>query len=238
MIDIAHWCELPKHIKGCITTVDEPGNLAAHVGDDPATVVLHRRQLHRDLDTLTAPQWLQQVHGVQCVKLSSNRLPVSAMRADAAWTDQAQVPCAVLTADCLPILLWDRSGSAVAAVHAGWRGLAAGIIQQTMASLPAAGQNFIAFIGPAISQAAFEVGPEVRAVFTSQISDANRYFKTGRSALHFHADLAALAEAILYQCGIAKVIQSHLCTVHDARFYSYRKNPESGRLATLIWRSE
>ena len=140
-------------------------NLADHVGDDPLAVAQNRQRLQQQLHLPAEPLWLQQVHGTAAVNAAACAArPV----ADASWSQQPGVVCAVLTADCLPLLLCDRQGRSIAAVHAGWRGLAAGVIEQTVAAMAVPAAELLAWMGPAISQAAYTVGDEVRAEFVAQ----------------------------------------------------------------------
>ncbi|MDN7125067.1 peptidoglycan editing factor PgeF [Pseudidiomarina sp. 1APP75-32.1] len=224
--------QLPPGIQACITTVDAPGNLAAHVGDDPARVLLHRRQLQRALGLRRAPKWLSQYHSTVVVAEESS---VLGSRADAIWASAADSCCAVLTADCLPILLCSEDGAIIAAIHAGWRGLAQGIIGTTLAQLPQRTECFRAYIGPAISQPHFEVGDEVRQAFSRLGIVDSSTFHPHRSG-KWLANLPLLAERLLLGHGVKEVTQSHLCTYSDARFFSHRRDPSSGRIATLIWK--
>ncbi|RUO57904.1 peptidoglycan editing factor PgeF [Pseudidiomarina insulisalsae] len=222
---------LPKGVRACVTTTTEPGNLAAHVGDDPATVLRHRRQLQRRLHLPVQPKWLAQCHGTRVVQFETAR---QGAVADAIWTQQPASVCAVLTADCLPILLCSDDGQVIAAIHAGWRGLAAGIITTTLAQLPVAPQRLSAYIGPAISVRYFEVGDEVRQAFaTAQLVDSATFHAHNDRWL---ADLPLLAERMLERSGIADVVQSGLCTFSDPRFDSYRRDRNCGRIASLIWK--
>ncbi|MFC0446335.1 peptidoglycan editing factor PgeF [Pseudidiomarina halophila] len=224
--------QLPHGIQACVTTVTEPGNLAAHVADDPANVIRHRRQLQRGLELPSAPKWLAQYHSSIAVAAENND---AGCRADAIWATQAKSVCAVLTADCLPILLCSDNGQTIAAIQAGWRGLAGGIITNTLQQLPQSAECFRAYIGPAISQAFFEVGDDVRDAFLTQgIVDSSSF--APRIAGKWLADLPLLAERLLTRAGVKEVTLSGLCTYSDERFYSYRRDPNCGRLATLIWK--
>ena len=227
---IPNW-QLPSGIFAAVTTVSSPGNVAVHVGDDPATVVRHRRQLCRDL-SLTAPvKWLAQYHSQVVTHYDQ---AVAGQPADAIIASQPSSVCAVLTADCLPILLAAKDGSEIAAIHAGWRGLAQGIIEQTLSRMNTPAAQLTAYIGPAISQDYFQVGAEVRAAFDrDQLLDE----QTFRPHIpgKWHADLPELAKRILVQQGVAAVTLSGLCTYSDERFSSYRRDPNCGRIATLIW---
>lgn len=216
-----------------MTTVTRPGNVAAHVGDDPAAVIRHRRQLGFELKLPSPVKWLQQYHSTVVVDYQQARL---GQAADAIVSRQPKSVCAVLTADCLPILLVSSDGSEIAAVHAGWRGLAQGIVEQTLATLSHQAKQLSAYIGPAISQDYFEVGSEVRAAFDrDQLLDHHTFRPhiTGK----WHADLAELARRILNLHGVQEVTLSGLCTYSDERFSSYRRNPQCGRIASLIYKT-
>lgn len=207
-------------------------NLGEHVGDDPPAVAANRARLRAALGLKQEPAWLRQVHGTRVV-----RLPVDEAQpeADAAWTDTPGVICAVLAADCLPVLLCARDGRAVAAIHAGWRGLAAGVIEQTIAALPVAPAQLLAWLGPAIGPASFEVGAEVRAAFLAPDPDCGACFEQSRAS-KWLADLYALAGRRLRRAGVRRVSGGGFCTHADAgRFYSHRREGVTGRMATLIW---
>jgi polyphenol oxidase len=185
------------------------------------------------------PQWLQQVHGAVVADLDHTDVDHTDLRtADAAVTARAGVVCAVRTADCLPVLLAATDGSAVAAAHAGWRGLAGGVLQHTVAALrlrASAGVALRAWLGPAIGPANFEVGDEVRAAFVQVDSAAEACF-TANARGRWQCDLYALARQRLSQAGVSDVHGGGLCTYDDAqRFYSWRRARDAGRLASLIW---
>ena len=155
--------------------------------------------------------------------------------ADAAITRQPGRVAVVMTADCLPILLCDRDGSEVAAVHAGWRGLQAGVIQSALAAMRSSNDRIMAWIGPAISQAAFEVGEEVRLAFAAADAGAVEYFESNRPG-HWLCDLAGLAVRVLEQQGVATVFRDSHCSYRDSDlFFSYRRDGATGRMAALIW---
>jgi polyphenol oxidase len=207
-------------------------NLAEHVGDEAVAVAANREQLRQALQLPAMPAWLQQVHGVQVVNASGVTEPVAA---DAAYALDPGVVCAVLTADCLPVLLCDRGGRAVAAAHAGWRGLAAGVIEQTIAAMPAPGAELMAWLGPAISANAYVVGEEVRDTFLSHDPAAVTAFRPAADG-GWHADLYLLARQRLQSQGITEVHGGGFCTWEDpVRFYSYRRDGVTGRMASLIW---
>lgn len=207
-------------------------NLGDHVGDDPLAVAENRRRLCAALQLPAEPQWLDQVHGTRVVALpEASRRP----RADACWTAQAGVVCAVLTADCLPVLLCADDGSAVAAAHAGWRGLAAGVLEATVAALPVHPSHCLAWLGAAIGPAAFEVGPEVRAELVAADPGCDQAFTAGRGD-RWHADLYHLARRRLRRAGVGAIHGGGLCTAADAAaWFSHRRDGRSGRMASLIW---
>jgi hypothetical protein len=207
-------------------------NLAEHVGDDPAAVAANRRALLSTLPTGTRIAWLQQVHGTAVV--SAER--VAGDVADAAVSSTPGVACAVLTADCLPILLADVEGRCVAAVHAGWRGLAAGVLENALQAMNLPPSRVLAWLGPCIGPDAFEVGADVYAAFAAG-SDAAvaACFRPGERRGHWLADLQALAGLRLSALGVAAVKRDQRCTVAEpAQFYSYRRDGRTGRMASLI----
>ncbi|WP_339897171.1 peptidoglycan editing factor PgeF [uncultured Gilvimarinus sp.] len=215
-------------------------NLATHVGDSSEAVLANRRQLCIELGLSVEPQWLEQVHGVKVVEAQGdNRVRT----ADGAFTTAQGLPCAVLTADCLPILLCDRSGTQVAAVHAGWRSLAGGIVPRALARFKAPSGQLMAWLGPAISVNHFEVGVDVIEAFFDSATSVSHSdaiaaaIRPGGRPMHFYADLYQLARAALVECGVAAVYGGGECTYTDAeRFYSYRRDGAvSGRMASLIW---
>ncbi len=177
------------------------------------------------------PLWLQQVHGTASVNAAGcAALPV----ADASWSHRPGLVCAVLTADCLPLLLCDRRGRSVAAVHAGWRGLAAGVIEQTVAAMGVPADELLAWMGPAISQAAYTVGDEVRAEFVAQQPGAAAAFQ--QAAAGWQADLYELARLRLAACGVTAVYGGEHCSMLEPdAFFSFRRDGATGRMASLIW---
>jgi YfiH family protein len=206
-------------------------NLASHVGDDPAAVAENRRRLRAALDLPSEPSWLQQVHGHVVARLPGP-LPEAA---DAAVAFGPGPVCAVLVADCLPVFLASRDGDRVGVAHAGWRGLAAGVVEATIVALGCDPARLVAWLGPAIGPQAFEVGEEVRSAFTAQDPAAAVHFHPGR-ADRWLADLPGLARRRLMKCGVASVHGGGACTVSDpARFYSYRRDGVTGRMAALAW---
>ena len=211
-------------------------NLGDHVGDDPAAVAANRRLLSEALALPAPPFWLRQVHGTRVVRAGRGEsLP---MEADGSWTDEAGVVCVVGTADCLPVLFCDAAGTRVAAAHAGWRGLAAGVLEATVAALDVVSDHLLVWVGPAIGAAAFEVGPEVREAFLDVDRSAETAFRGGPGD-RWLTDLAQLARLRLQRSGVTRVWGGHWCTAGDpARFYSYRRDGRTGRMATLIWREQ
>lgn len=208
-------------------------NLAAHVGDDPARVQANRARLRKRLALPREPRWLTQVHGTRVTRAEQGDAPVEA---DGCVTSRAGWVCAVLTADCIPVLLCRRDGSAVGAVHAGWRGLAAGVLQAGVAALECPPEDVLAWLGPAIGANAFEVGEDVHKAFIQRSVAASEAFRPGARG-HWYADLTQLARQSLMDGGVRKVSGGRWCTYSDAeRFYSYRRDGRTGRMASLIWR--
>ncbi|MDP9142541.1 MAG: peptidoglycan editing factor PgeF [Pseudomonadota bacterium] len=207
-------------------------NLATHVSDNPEAVAANREHLRAALQLVDEPQWLRQVHGVRAVSLpAADPEP----EADAAWTTRSGLACAVLTADCLPVLFSAVDGSVVAAAHAGWRGLANGVLESTIAAMATPPAQLQAWLGAAIGPAAFEVGPEVRSSFVGQDATLEAYFERGRDD-RWVADLYALARARLRRAGITAVYGGNRCTYSEPdAWFSYRRTPRCGRMASLIW---
>jgi polyphenol oxidase len=207
-------------------------NLGDHVGDDPRAVASNRARLVRTLGLPAEPLWLTQVHGTAVVAGGGC---ASFAEADASHAATPGVVCAVLTADCLPVLLCDRRGTRVAAVHAGWRGLRDGVVERAVQALATDGAELLAWLGPAIGPQAFEVGEEVRAGFVAHDAGAAAAFRPSPRG-RWLADLCALARRRLAACGVTAIYGGHWCTYGDAqRFYSYRREGTTGRMASLIW---
>ena len=210
-------------------------NLAEHVGDEPGHVMANRQRLVESLGLPSPPRWLNQVHGTTCLNLDGEPADVPA---DAALSRQGRV-CAVMTADCLPVLIAARDGSAVAAVHAGWRGLQAGVIERAIDALTAPPKQLQVWLGPMIGPAAFEVGAEVVDAFTAEDASAAELFVAASRDGHWMADLPGLARQRLRACGVNAVFGGDLCTHSDAaRFFSYRRDGRCGRMVSLIWQSK
>ena len=209
-------------------------NLGAHVGDEPHRVAENRRRFVAGCGLVAEPDWLTQVHGT-AVRIAGSVDPVEA---DAAIARGPGATVAVLTADCLPILLCADSGDEIAAIHAGWRGLAAGVVAATLSRLRTRPERLLAWLGPAISQPAFEVGDEVRAAFVAEDAGAEACFLPNERG-RWQADLYGLASRQLGAAGIAAVYGGGLCTYTDrARFFSYRRDGQCGRMATFIHRRD
>ncbi|MDF1763024.1 MAG: peptidoglycan editing factor PgeF [Oleibacter sp.] len=205
-------------------------NLGLHVGDDPQAVHANRTQLLASLPGAKHIQWLEQVHGTEVVEASNEPFCATA---DACTSNRAGVACAVMTADCLPVLFCDVSGERVAAAHAGWRGLANGVLLRTLAQFdrPA---DVLVFLGPAIGPTAFEVGPEVRLAFAWATDDC---FSTGHGDRYF-ADIYAIARQQLMTAGVQNIEGGDHCTfLEREQFFSYRRDGVTGRQVSLIWKS-
>jgi polyphenol oxidase len=207
-------------------------NLGAHVGDDLQRVRQNRRLLRQSLPA--EPAWLSQVHGTTVIDAAA---VTDAPPADASIATQPGVVCAILSADCLPVLFCDRAGSVVGAAHAGWRGLASGILESTVAAMRAAGAgDVLAWLGPAIGPQAFEVGEDVRQEFIGRDGALDRAFVAiPERAGKYHADIYRLARARLGRIGVDAVFGGGLCTYSDRRFYSYRRDGVTGRIGSFIW---
>ena len=211
-------------------------NLGRSTGDDVAAVAENRRRLAQFLPT--APAWLHQVHGNAVATLTEAAAMGPAPVADAAITRERGVVCAVLTADCLPVVFADRRGTAVGIAHAGWRGLSAGVLDATIAamgSLDVGPEDLVAWLGPAIGPARFEVGDDVRDRFCADDREAQAWFAP-HAAGKWLADLCGLARARLARNGVRQVSGGGYCTHTDAaRFFSYRRERDTGRMATAVW---
>ena len=211
-------------------------NLGARCGDDPAAVAHNRAALGWVGELPAPPHWLQQVHGTGVVRIAQSE-PVSADEpvADAAVTDVAGAVLAILTADCLPVLFCAADGGEVAAAHAGWRGLAAGVLERTVVAMHTPASGVLAWLGPAAGPAAYEVGEDVRAAFVDHDAGAGAAFTATRPG-HFLCDLYTLARRRLQRAGVTRISGGGLCTISDAqRFYSHRRDGRSGRMASLVW---
>ena len=207
-------------------------NLGDHVGDDPAAVARNRLIVGDVLQLPTEPLWLQQVHGVEVCAMD---VGACYPQADASFALRNNQVCVVMTADCLPVLFCDKAGTRVAAAHAGWRGLEAGVLEQTVQKLGCAAHDIIAWLGPAIGAQAFEVGAEVRAAFMQHDPAAAVAFQP-TAAGKWLADIYLLARQRLSAVGVQAIFGGEYCTYSDAqRFFSYRRDGQTGRMASLIW---
>lgn len=233
----------PARVRSCITTRHggvsigpyKSLNLGTHVGDEAHAVAANRAHLSKVLGLAAQPVWLNQVHGTTVIDAAAPGAENPS--ADAAFVKQAQVVCVVMTADCLPVLLCDRNGTVVAAAHAGWRGLLNGVIEATIKEMGCAGSELIAYLGPAIGPAAFEVGAEVREAFVSRDENADAAFSSTTTNKCF-ASLYYLAKLRLRSCGLSEnsIYGGSACTYTQVdQFFSYRRNGITGRMASLIW---
>jgi len=235
---LPNWPALPR-VHGLMTTREggvsgvpwRSFNLGDHVGDDPAQVAANRAHLRQKLPA--EPGWLKQIHSATVVENGSGLV-----EADAAFTRHSESVCAVLTADCLPVLFCDRAGSVVAAAHAGWRGLAGGVLEATVAAMRVPPDDILAWMGAAIGPQAFEVGDEVRQAFVGQHPQAAEAFVPHPASVpgKWLADIYRLARIRLNHAGVRAIYGGGRCTFNEAdSFYSYRRDGVTGRMASLIW---
>ncbi len=217
-------------------------NLGMHVNDHPENVIINRALLRKHLPG--DPQWLQQVHGADPVWMERTEVQsenANGQQGDAALCRRHHTVCAVMVADCLPVFLCDTAATTVGVVHAGWRGLAAGVIERSIAAMQIDNNQLMAWLGPAIGPDYFEVGEEVRTAFLSHDSRAARAFTTkNHSTEHtetkWFANIFELARQRLASAGVTRIYGGGICTYSDpARFFSYRRDGETGRMAALIW---
>ena len=221
---IAHW-PAPKHINALTTSI-ESNNLSLTVGDAERDVHANRQALYTQLGFTSEPAWLTQTHSNHCVVVEDD----SNRTADAAITRLATQPLVILTADCLPILLCNTAGTEIAAIHAGWRGLLHGIVQQTLATLHAPANTLLAWIGPAICQACYETSPDVKQQFIDRYPFAAQAFN-GR-----FANLPLLADLMLRSQNVSAVYHANVCTYEqNTTCYSYRRTAQTGRMGSFIW---
>lgn len=217
---------------GCSPMPYDSLNLGGHVGDEPTLVAANRAVLRAELPA--EPLWLNQVHGIDVVDVAAEHAGVP--DADAAVSRTPGKVCVVMTADCLPVLLCDRAGTVVGAAHAGWRGLLNGVIEATVAKMAVAPSEVLAWLGPAIGPQAFEVGDEVRAAFLALDPAAEAAFRPAAQPGKWLADIYLLARQRLARLGVHAVHGGDACTVTDkGRFFSYRRDGTTGRMASLIW---
>ncbi|WP_444883723.1 peptidoglycan editing factor PgeF [Microbulbifer sp. PSTR4-B] len=225
---------------GASTGVFSSFNLGAHVGDVEPAVMANRQQLSEELKLPAVPQWLEQIHSDKVIEAQSDGL---VRTADASFNLGGGAACAVLTADCLPVLICDKTGTRVAAAHGGWRGLAEGILRNTVTALDCDPKELLVWLGPAIGPEAFETGVDVLEAFFEHAQSgmhteaiAQCFRPHSKKPLHFLADIYALARAELAELGVENIYGGEYCTVNEAeRFFSYRRERTTGRMASLIW---
>lgn len=233
----------PGNVHAFTTTRNGPGvselpfyrfNLGARCGDDPAAVTLNRQALQSRYALPSQPLWLHQVHGIDIAQDGEdlNEEPM----ADAAVTSIRDNVLAVLTADCLPVLFCNAAGTEIAAAHAGWRGLAAGVLEETVAAMKSPPHTLMAWLGPAAGARRYEIGEEVRQAFLAADAQAETAFTATRPG-HYLIDLYALARQRLQHAGVERIHGGGLCTLSDIRFYSHRREQRTGRMASVIWMS-
>jgi YfiH family protein len=205
-----------------------------HVDDDISHVTQNRQLLRQQLQLPDEPYWLNQTHSTVIVEANDKTtLPT----ADASYTQTKNVVCAVMTADCLPLLICDRAGTIVAAIHAGWKGLANGVIESSIAALPVSPNELLVWLGPAIGPTAFEVGEDVVSVFMAHDTDAKIAFHTVSKDCWL-GNLYVLATQRLHALGVTAIYGGNHCTYREAtQFYSFRRDNRTGRMASLIWLS-
>lgn len=231
----------PANVRACSTTrtggVSQAAwsslNLGGHVGDDPAAVATNRQRLVELAQLPAMPHWLEQVHGTEVARLSATQQQ-NILRADGAITREPGVVCAVMTADCLPVLFCSADGTEVAAAHAGWRGLCGGVLESVLQQFRCKPQDIHAWLGPAIGPNAFEVGGEVRNAFLAQDAQAEEAFRP--SGKKYYADIWLLARQRLLAAGLYSISAEPRCTFSENDdFFSFRRDGTTGRMATLIW---
>jgi YfiH family protein len=238
---LPNW-DAPQNIRAIMTTRQggfsqhpfDSMNLGDHVDDDPNVVKQNRTHLKERLSLPNDPLWLTQTHGVTVANADNKHSTIIA--ADASVAHKAGAVCAVMTADCLPVLFCNRQGTSIAAAHAGWRGLHAGILEQTVKSLNCPASEVITWLGAAISTQHFEVGSEVRKAFISAQSEASNAFTPSINTGKWLADIYYLARLRLQSIGVTNITGGEECTYTDKeRFYSYRRETKTGRMVSLIW---
>jgi len=231
---------LPEGVVACSSTriggvsqgAWESLNLGAHCGDSPDHVEENRKRLYAAGNLPSKPVWLEQVHGKDVLTLAGE--PYDSKRADASYSNTPGTVCAVMTADCLPVLFCNQSGTEVAAAHAGWRGLCEGVLEETVACFNDSPANIIAWLGPAIGPQAFEVGAEVREAFMAKDPHAvSAFVPVGEKYL---ADIYRLARQRLNNAGVTQIFGGDRCTFTEkGDFFSYRRDKTTGRMASFIW---
>ncbi|MGB0133807.1 peptidoglycan editing factor PgeF [Dokdonella sp.] len=239
----ADW-QAPACVHAVVTTRQMSGhslppfdrcNLGSRCGDDAQAVAANRQEIIGQLDLPSPPAWLHQVHGTRVVRVDAvPAVDTAEPEADGSTTRTPGVVLGILTADCLPVFFCSMEGDEVAVAHAGWRGLAAGMLEQTLASLCSPSRRVMAWIGPAIGRESYEVGEEVHEAFVSTGSEAQSAFSATRPG-HWLCDLPALARQRLEHAGLHSIAGGNFDTRADSRFYSHRREARSGRFASLIW---
>lgn len=231
---------IPANVMACSSTrvggVSMPPydslNLGAHCGDDPEHVEENRRRFYEAAGFPSRPVWLEQVHGKDVLRLTGEQYP--SKRADASYSNIRGQVCAVMTADCLPVLFCNQAGTEVAAAHAGWRGLCDGVLEETIACFNDKPENILAWLGPAIGPLSFEVGPDVRDAFMAKDIHASSAFHPAGEK--YYADIYQLARQRLERLGIDRVFGGERCTLREKDdFFSYRRDRTTGRMASFIW---
>lgn len=230
----------PAHVRALTTTrlggvsraPYDSLNLGDHVADDAEPVARNRQRLIEQLGLSKQPQWLTQVHGIELVKACDDGI---AEQADACWSNDVGQACIIMTADCLPVFFTDRSGTKVAVAHAGWRGLADGVLEQTLSVFSEPGEVLV-WLGPAIGPEAFEVGHEVRQQFCAYLPESEIAFKPSVNPGKWLADIYQLARLRLNRAGVTEIYGGEYCTYQQSElFYSYRRDGVTGRMASIIW---
>lgn len=207
-------------------------NLGAHCGDNPEHVEENRTRLFAAGGLPSKPVWLEQVHGTAVLPLTGG--PYLSKRADASYSATPGTVCAVMTADCLPVLFCNRAGTEVAAAHAGWRGLCEGVLEETLACFNDKPENILAWLGPAIGPEAFEVGAEVREAFMAKAAEAVSAFRPAGEK--YFADIYLLARQRLARAGVTNIYGGDRCTFSEKQqFFSYRRDKTTGRMASFVW---
>jgi YfiH family protein len=234
----------PANVRAFTTLRTGPGvslppfdrfNLGLRCGDAPEAARENRRRLGTEFALPALPRWLQQVHGTDVVRFDEETDAAHEPVADAAVTGRPDTVLAILTADCLPVLFCNRDGSEVAAAHAGWRGLAAGVLEATVRAMFSPPESLLCWLGPAAGPQAYEVGEEVRDAFVDADPGARSAFLATRHG-HWRVDLYALARRRLQAAGVSRIHGGGLCTIADPqRFYSHRRDQRTGRMASLVW---
>lgn len=215
-------------------------NLGKHVGDAPESVAINRQFLQTALNAVSPaaePQWLNQVHGTHIIEAETDPAIRQhyAPDADAVTTTEKNLPCVVMTADCLPVFFCDGTGSRVAVAHAGWRGLCDGILEATLEKFPQP-SDVVVWLGPAIGPDAFEVGAEVREAFMAHLATTEIAFRPSQNQGRWMADIYQLARLRLNAAGVTKITGGDFCTHTDPeQFFSYRRDGQTGRMASVIW---